>query len=389
MKLFVILSRVPYPLEKGDKLRAYHQLRALAKKHEVFLCCLSDEKPSAESIEHLKTFIQKVEVIQLNKWSIGMRLFLGLFSQRPFQVHYFFQRKALGKINRFLNQFQPNHIYCQLIRCTEYVKNYHHCPKTLDYMDALSAGHRRRIASARFPMNWLLREESKRLTTYENLIFDYFENHTIISQQDRDLIYHEKRQQITIVPNGVDSDFFKTKNIEKSYDIVFTGNMNYPPNVSGAIILVKEVMPLIEKSFGKVRVLIAGSSPAPEVKALGEIEGVTVTGWVDDIRDSYDQSKVFVALMRIGSGMQNKILEAMSMQLPCVTTSLAGNAFTKEQKQHLFISDQIETLAQDIITLLKDESKRKSAGLQSREIILEHFNWGATVDSLELTMQKA
>jgi glycosyltransferase involved in cell wall biosynthesis len=165
--------------------------------------------------------------------------------------------------------------------------------------------------------------------------------------------------------------------------------MNYPPNVSGAITLVKEVMPLVEKSLGKVRVLIAGSSPAPEVKALAEKEGVTVTGWMDDIRDAYDQSKVFVAPMLIGSGMQNKILEAMSMQLPCVTTALAGNAFTKQQKQHLFISDQIQTLAQDVIMLLQDESKRKEVGHQSREIILEHFNWGATVELLELTMQKA
>jgi glycosyltransferase involved in cell wall biosynthesis len=148
-------------------------------------------------------------------------------------------------------------------------------------------------------------------------------------------------------------------------------------------------MPLVEKSLGKVRVLIAGSSPSPEVKALAEKEGVTVTGWIDDIRDAYDQSKVFVAPMLIGSGMQNKILEAMSMQLPCVTTSLAGNAFTKEQKQYLFISDQIQTLAQDVIMLLKDESKRKEVGHQSREIILEHFNWGATVELLELTMQKA
>jgi glycosyltransferase involved in cell wall biosynthesis len=238
-------------------------------------------------------------------------------------------------------------------------------------------------------MNWLLREESKRLTTYENLIFDYFENHTIISQQDRDLIYHEKRQHIAIVPNGVDSDFFQTKNADKNYDVVFTGNMNYPPNVSGAITLVRDVKPFVEKSLGKIRVLIAGSSPAPEVKALSEIGGVTVTGWMDDIRDAYDQSKIFVAPMLIGSGMQNKILEAMSMQLPCVTTSLAGNAFTKEQKQHLFISDQLETIAQDIILLLQDQGKRDDVGQKSREVVLEHFNWGATVDLLELTMQKA
>ena len=93
--------------------------------------------------------------------------------------------------------------------------------------------------------------------------------------------------------------------------------------------------------------------------------------------------------MLIGSGMQNKILEAMSMKLPCVTTSLAGNAFTKEQKQHLFISDQLETIAQDIILLLQDQGKRDDVGQKSREVVLEHFNWGATVDLLELTMQKA
>lgn len=389
MKLFVLLSRVPYPLEKGDKLRAYHQIKILAQKHEVHLCCLTDKEIDHSAKEHLQGIVHELHIFKLNKLLIGARLLRATISEKPFQVHYFYQNWIQRKINGLLNRVQPDHIYCQLIRCAEYVKHYHQCNKTIDYMDALSAGHRRRIKISKGIHKQLLIEETKRLTTYENRIFNYFENHTIISTQDRDLIYHEKKDKIIIVPNGVDGAFFKPTSTSKKYELLFTGNMNYPPNVDGVIYLVKNVLPLLEQNGKRPSLLIAGANPAKDVLELDNKGNIKVSGWVEDIRDAYNESAVFVAPMQIGSGLQNKLLEAMSMALPCVTTPLAANAFSKEQRDVLFIGDSPEALASQISNLLESPELRADAGEKGRNLILQSFGWESTVEKLDLTLSSS
>ncbi|MFT5922257.1 MAG: hypothetical protein ACI8TS_001590, partial [Flavobacteriales bacterium] len=119
MKLFILVSRVPYPLEKGDKLRAYHLMKELAKEHEITLCCLTDKRIDEAAVVHLETFCHAVHVVKLNMLSQLFRLGLALFSSRPFQVHYFYQRAANRKINQIIEVGKFDHIYCQLIRCSE------------------------------------------------------------------------------------------------------------------------------------------------------------------------------------------------------------------------------------------------------------------------------
>lgn len=380
----MILSRVPFPLEKGDKLRAYHQLKLLSQRHEVHLICLDDKTSEEKHLEHLRSIVKALHVFPLRKFSIAMQLLKGLFTKTPFQVHYFFHPKIAKRINLLLDEIHPDHVYCQLIRTAEYVKNRHDVSKTLDYMDALNAGMRRRLERSGGLKKILIREEAKRLVRYENIIFDYFEQHTIISQQDKELIYHKDRSQIHVVPNGVDTDFFQPRPFtEKNFDIVFTGNMNYPPNVDGALRLVKEIKPLVEEQFGKINVLLAGANPSQEVKDLATTEGVKVTGWIEDIREAYAQAKLFVAPMRIGSGMQNKLLEAMSMQMPSITTPIAANAFTAEQKKVLYIAESNQDLANTIIKLLNDSTSAQKSGELSRSLVISDFNWSATIDQLD------
>jgi glycosyltransferase involved in cell wall biosynthesis len=251
-------------------------------------------------------------------------------------------------------------------------------------MDALNAGVRRRVEGAAFVKKYFIKEEARRLARYENIIFDYFDHHTIISYQDRELIFHKDRQKIVVIPNGVDSDYFQppNDNIPK-FDIVFTGNMNYPPNIDGARRLAQEILPLLKKKIKNVTLQIAGATPAREVMELGEIEGVTVTGWVEDIRKSYADAYIFVAPMRIGSGLQNKLLEAMSMGLPCITTSLAANAFSAEQQAAFIVADTNAEIADAIERLLKDEMLRKGYSMSGRGLVEKDFRWSATIDLLE------
>ena len=388
MKIFVLASRVPYPLEKGDKLRIYHQVKELSKNNQVHLCCLNTEKIHPSAQKELAEICAELSIIPLKKGNIIWNLFLNLFSENPFQVAYFFQRNAAIKVNKIIHSFNPDHIYAQLIRTSEYVKNHHDIPKTIDYMDSFSKGMDRRAKSASFFSKPIIKLESRRLLRYENLIYEYFENHTIISKQDRDTIWHQQRKKIEVVPNGVDSIFFHPKEKEKEFDILFTGNMAYIPNVDSVVFLVEEILPLIKKEIPNVKLLIAGASPVNKIKNMAN-ESISVTGWVDDIRDAYWASKVFVAPLRLGSGLQNKLLEAMASKKPCVTSPLANNALGAINNKSILIAENSIEFADKIIFLIRNQSIAQEIAENGYNHVINNFDWKSTTEKLERLMLRS
>lgn len=386
MRIFVLLSRVPFPLEKGDKLRAYHQLKELSKSHQLILCCLSDTEPHPDAINELSQWSERIEIIRLTILGRLFNLALSLFSNKPFQVHYFMQGHARRKIKKLIADCKPDHIYCQLVRTAEYVKNHFEIPKTIDYQDAFSKGVERRIAGATWWFKPILRAETKRLLAYENLVFEYFDNKTIISKQDRELIYHPNRKSIAIVPNGVDTEYFVPMNTSKVFDIVFTGNMNYPPNISGAAYLAQHIFPLVLKKLPEAKLLISGVNPSKKVQALAS-NNITVSGWVEDIRTSYSNSKVFVAPMQIGTGLQNKILEAMAMEIPCITSQLANSALNATPGKAILIGNTPEEYANQIVNLINDNAWAEKVGKAGRSFVIENYNWQTTTNILSALIQ--
>ena len=382
MKLFVILSRVPFPLEKGDKLRAYHQLKELKKRHEITLICLNDSRLAPGARERLKDICNELHIFNLSKgWRI-IQMALAFFGRQPFQVAYFYQPRIHNRIKKLIDREKPDRLFCQLVRTAEYVKLEHDYIKTIDYQDAFSKGMERRIENAPFYSRWLLRSEKRRLAEYENIVFEYFERKVIISEQDRDFILHNRRGKIEVVPNGVDTEFFTPQEKQTDHEVVFTGNMSYPPNVDSARILALEIMPWLWERNPEARLLIAGANPAPAVRSL-EGDRITVTGWVDDIRDAYSRGAVFAAPMKLGSGLQNKLLEAMAMGLPCITTSLANNALGAQSGEQILIAEDAESFASSIARLLEDDNFCKSLAQEGRRFVKETYSWKSSTRKLE------
>lgn len=382
MKLFVVLSRVPFPLDKGDKLRAYNQIKQLAQHHKVVLLALNDTQLENEAITELKKYCVAISVIRFHKLTIFFNLVRALFSGLPFQVGYFYFGKAQKKVDELIKKHQPDHIYCQLIRTAEYVKKHTLIPKTLDYMDVFSKGMERRIDSAPFYMKPLLWIEYKRLVKYERKVFGYFNNKIIISEQDKNLIPHPKKEQIQVVPNGVDTVYFKPVVRNKEYDLLFNGNMNYPPNIESVEYLVTKIMPIVWQTIPDTRVLISGVNPHVRVLALKSAK-VEVSGWVDDIRENFAKSKLLVAPMQISIGLQNKLLEAMAMQLPCITSSLANNALGAIPNEQIIVSNTPEEYATAIINLLQNPEKARKIALSGYKYAITHFNWTNTTAQLD------
>lgn len=386
MKLLVVLSRVPYPLEKGDKLRAYHLVSRLARRYEVYLFCLSDQRIDPAHVDHLKGFCQHIEVVHLPRWRILLRLATAVFGRLPFQAAYFHQRRAQERIDAVIRDFRPDHVFCQLVRTTAYVRDRHELPKTLDYMDTLSKGTERRMENAPFYLRPLLRAETRRLIAYENLMFDLFDHNIIISAQDRDYLYHPLRDTVAVIPNGVDLSFFTPREGARRHDLVFTGNMNYAPNIDSVVYLAERVLPLVRQQRPGTSLLISGVDPSPRVRELARRDPlITVTGWVRDIRDSYADAKVFCAPMQIGTGQQNKLLEAMAMGVPCITSALANNAVGAPPGSAILIGESPADYAEHILRLLADEGERRRIAANGHTFVRERFDWdrsAALVDEL-------
>ncbi len=383
MRLFVLLSRVPYPLEKGDKLRAYHLIKRLARNHEIYLFCLSDQKVVQENIDHLKGFCSHLEVYTIPTWRIFSSLFRAAFRRMPFQVAYFYHRSAHKRINQAIASFKSDHVLCQLVRTSEYIRERFDLNRTLDFMDTLSKGMERREETAPFYLKPLFREETKRLIAYENLMFDLFDARVIISAQDRDFIYHPERDTFKIIPNGVDTDFFHPQQQEKKFDLLFTGNMNYPPNIDSVLFLANRILPLVRKVLPNTSLLISGVDPAQRIRDLGETDDhITVTGWVKDIRDSYATARLFVAPMQIGTGLQNKLLEAMSMRVPCITSPLANNAVGAIPDESILIGHEPEEYAAHIVNMLSNKAARNVLAENGYAFVHTEFDWDKAASKL-------
>lgn len=378
-KLVVVLSRFPYPLEKGDKLRSYYQIKELSKRFSIHLITLSDTSVDGKSIRELEKYCVSVTVYHLSRLSVLFNSFIALLGKHPIQVGYFYNYFIALKIKKQLQELRPDHILSQLIRTTEYTKNYHLCPKTLDYMDALSKGMERRIQNAPWHKKWFFRTEYKRLLAYERIMFDYFDKKTIISEQDKRYIFHPERKKIVCVPNGIDQHFLEELSVEKKYNMAFVGNMNYPPNIEAVLFIARQILP----HFPEASLLVAGATPHPKIEKLAKQNPkIHIAGWVDDIRTAYLSADVFFAPMQTGTGMQNKLLEAMALGIPCITTSLANNAIGAVHNESILVCDSVENMRKELERLFENPTDRNNIGAAGKQFVKEHYSWEKTTYEL-------
>lgn len=381
MKLLLLLSRFPYPLEKGDKLRAYHQIRVLSQKHELYLFALADQEVPSSSIEALAPYCKQIRVGRINACSKLGNSFLALLKGMPIQCGYFFNRKAKKQLMEFVREVKPDGIYAQLVRTVPYIQEIS-IEKTIDYQDVFSQGMWRRALRAPFWQKPFFRMEARRLQRYEAAVFDDFQHHTIITAVDRDLMPVKEKEKIMVVGNGVDFDQFQYKGEPKKYDLVFAGNMAYAPNVDAAEFIVKQILPQLLPQFPELRLVLCGANPSKKVQALRGPH-VTVTGWVDSMAEYYAQSRIFIAPMRLGTGLQNKLLEAMATQLPCVTSQLAGKPLKGVVNQRdIIICKDAEEYVEAVRRLLTDVTCYQQLASNGYRYVKENYSWEAVTEAL-------
>ena len=322
----------------------------------------------------LKEHCEDVWVKRISKAGILKRLATAFFSKLPFQIAYFTSSKAKREFDWYYRQVQPDLVYCQLARMVEYVKGIAPEKLALDYQDAFSKGLERRVSLEPSWKKGFVETEFKRMQAYESAVFERFGKKFIISEQDASYIQHPSRKEIIVLPNGVDVDHYRPEPFPKTIDLLFTGNMQYEPNVNCIVYLIKEVFPKLASEFPHLQLVAAGKNPSAELRNL-KSGNLQLTGWVNDLRKYYRTARLFVAPMQIGIGMQNKILEAMSMGLPVITSSLANNAIGAKHGKEVWIADTPEKVAEGISYLLNNTELALNLGQHARDLMLRKYSW--------------
>jgi len=384
MKILVALSRFPFPIEKGDKLRAYYQLKELSRNHELFVVCLTDIMPSEEEIAEVKKHCKQLEIIPHVFKTRVLNLIKAFFSKDPYQVHYFESDLMKNKIANLLTTNNIDICYVQLIRMFKNIPFGLPTKYYMDYMDAFSEGMKKRIAYSKWYEKWIVASESRRLKRFEEKAASYFDGHSIISNADTETFSENLREKLFIIPNGVSEEFFitKTPQLEKEFDVIFTGNMSYHPNIQACKYLVNDILPVLKSKGVTINLCLAGINPSQEILNL-KSEHVTVTGYVKDIKEYLMRSKVFVAPLFSGSGLQNKLLEAMAAGLPTITTSLTNKALKAKDKKEIIICNESVKFAEQIIFLLNHQPEAAEIARLGRLFVRENYNWRACNNLLE------
>jgi sugar transferase (PEP-CTERM/EpsH1 system associated) len=387
LKLLFIANRFPYPPFRGDKLKIYNLCKRLAVDHEIHLITFLEQKSDLQYLHELNPIFKQIHLIRLPKIQSLIHVALGLFQNIPLQVKYFRSRRFEKKLAIILANEKFDAIHVQHLRMAQYAIPYKEFYRILDMPDAFSLYWQRRKEVQRSVFSRFLDNiESKRVYNYEKYILNEFDLNLVCSKEDQIFLKETHHiDHIELLPNGVDTDQFKPKNHDYKLNqrLLFTGNMDYAPNVDAVVYFAEEVFPLIQKVHPNVSFTIAGQRPIDKVKELANIKGIEVTGFIQDLSEMYNSASVVVAPLRFGAGTQNKVLEAMAMGIPVVCSNIGFAGLGIEDGEGAFMRIGAEYFAEQVVELLDSQTLREKTGRKGVEVIQTSFSWDTIAKTLE------
>lgn len=385
MKLLFLANRIPYPPYRGDKLKIFNLARRLARKHELHLLTFIQDTEEAAYQKELGKYFQEVHLVHLPRYQSLWSCAQGLFSSVPLQVCYFHSSKMKQAVQELLARNVYDAVHIQHLRMSPYLAEAKEVPRILDLPDAFSLYWKRRKERCQNPLiRPFLGIEQRRLETFEK-IMHRFDRTLVCSEEDRAYLAGKQGgQNLYLLPNGVDLDTFTAGGHDYGHHqtLLFTGNMDYAPNVDAVVYFARELFPEIEKRVPGVRFIIAGQRPVPKVQALAG-QSIQVTGFVKDLVSVYNQASVVVAPLRFGAGTQNKVLEAMALGIPVVCTDIGFKGLGIESGEGALQAMGKLPFINAVCGLLEKQELREEVGKKGIRVIRERFGWDVIAGQLE------
>lgn len=387
MKILLLTPECPLPTLNGIRLRAFHLFSRLAQQHEISLVSFASEEETLLLPALREVFSEVVLVRSVYRRSIGDYA-LGVISRVPFFVKRMHSEEMAAKVRQLVARGGYDLLCASDLRMAHYLIPYSDHAKIVDACDCLSLLFRRSFLNATQSLSRRLNylQLWMKVRAYETEVYASFDCCLVVSEVDRKALQSNGiRTPIKVVPNGVDSDFFHPSPAEPVLDNSFTfvGTMSYAPNVDATKFFVHLVLPQITSQVPSASFHIVGRTPSPEVLQLQSKGNVRVIANVDDIRPCVWRSAVFVCPLRIGSGVKNKLLEAMAMGKAVVATTLACEGLHLVTGRELLIADDPDEFARQCILLLRDERLRKELASNARSAARERYSWQRSVEMLQ------
>ncbi len=385
-RILYLVHRLPYPPNKGDKVRSHHLLRHLAQRHEVLLGTFVDDPADAPHVATLGQWCAEVKAVRLQPRRARWASLQGLWRGEPLTLAYYRSRELMAWVRAqradaavvFSSSMAP------------YVQDFAG-PVLVDFVDVDSAKWADYADQHRWPMSWLYRREGRRLLAYERAVAARATQSFFVTAQEVALftgLAPETTGRVQAVGNGVDADYFApdpqrpNPYADGEVPIVFTGAMDYWPNVDAVTWFVAEMLPALRARWPGLRLSIVGRSPTAAVRALAG-EAVRVTGTVPDVRPWLQHAAVVVAPLRLARGVQNKVLEAMAMARPVVAAASCVSAIEAVPGLDLAAAASAADYIAQVNAWLSQPQERERIGQQARACVLAHHGWAARLAALD------
>jgi sugar transferase (PEP-CTERM/EpsH1 system associated) len=405
MKLLFLAHRIPYPPNKGDKIRSFHEVSALvARGHEVHLLAFADDPRDLRHQTALAQLCASATIVPLHRGRAKLRALSYLLADAPLSLGYFGSARLHREVRRQLAARRYDAVFVYSSTMAQYVPDELAARTVVDLVDVDSEKWRDYTRIAPPPLSWLYELEAHRLLRYEHAIVARFA-HTIVTTEReaallKSLDEFTRRARLRAITNGVDLERYRPDALadctldclpagERQFlakaegpRLVFTGAMDYYANVEGARYFAEEVFPLIRERAPRAEFLIVGSNPTAAVKRLGRRPGVTVTGFVKDVRPYLAAATACVAPLRLARGVQNKILEAMASGRAVITLPEAAAGLRAVDGEHLLVARSTRELVEASLKVMQDEQVRTRLGAQARRFVEEEHAWPPLLERL-------
>lgn len=379
-RILMLSFRLPFPLTEGFKLRTYHIAKILAQEYQLDLLTLHNEHVPEAHLAQLKKLFGKVIVYPMHPVLAKLHALWALPTDMPLQVLYHHSRKAKAWMNKHYDDYDL--FFCVHLRMAQYVAK---IPgeKVIDLIDATSLLYRGAYEHATGLWKIVYCLENRRLLAYELKLINMFDKAFVSSRYDAAYLAHRAPtsplpDNLFVIPNGVREELLgevdSGEDIQEENWLLFLGKMDYGPNVDAVIHFCNHIWPAIRSADKNLKFIIAGKSPRPEVKALEQIPGVEVTGFLNDPFIYLRRARLIVIPLRFSAGIQNKVLEAMALGKPVITTSPGVRGIEGITGEHFQVVCEQE-LAPEILALLKDKPRRNRLGRNGRELVRARYRW--------------
>lgn len=383
--LLFLVHRIPFPPNKGDKLRSFNLLRYLSVHYRVHLGCFIDDPADEQYIDEVRTYCVETAFVSLNPLWRRVSSLTGLLSGDALSVVYFRDARLSDWVRSLRKRYDIRRVLVFSSVMAQYVDLTDGARRVADMVDVDSAKWARYAKDRIWPMSWLYKREGSRLLDFEAEVARRFDATVFVSDAEARLFLRLSgipEQLVYSASNGVDTDYFKPDLRHASpYGsadpvIAFTGAMDYWPNIDAVNWFVSEIFPRLRQFVPNLKFAIVGARPSVEVRRLGERDGVWVTGTVPDVRPYLQHAVAAVAPLRIARGVQNKVLEGMAMALPVVATPDAAEGLDLRLGKELLVARTSDEFVEALGKILNGE---RAIGAAARARVLDSFSWEANL----------